>query len=88
MLEQCFGATDDEVMESLSGLFKAMHKRAINGSDKAAEILLNRVYGQSRQTVELDDVSKNKMPQIVVSDMDTADALKKLYAEGIGKSSS
>lgn len=57
ILAECFG--DKEMEEVL----KAIHKQALKGNVRAGEILMDRIWGKPRQTVE--QTVKNITPVII-----------------------
>jgi len=57
ILAECFG---DKEMEDV---LKAIHKQAVKGNVRAGEILMDRIWGKPRQTVE--QTVKNITPVII-----------------------
>jgi hypothetical protein len=77
VLESALGGDQEKIKETLDKIIKVISEQAKKGDLKAAEMLLNRVYGGHSQHVKIEDESKSLRP-IVVSDQAQADRIEKM----------
>ena len=77
VLESALGGDAEKIKATLDKIVNVIAEQAKRGDLKAAEMLMNRVYGGHSQHIKVEDESKALRP-IVVSDQAQADRIEKM----------
>ena len=83
VLESALGGDEEKIKATLDKIISVIADQAKRGDLKAAEMLMNRVYGGHSQHIKVEDESKALRP-IVVSDQAQADRIEKMRASVSG----
>jgi hypothetical protein len=83
VLESALGGDEEKIKATLDKIISVIADQAKRGDLKAAEMLMNRVYGGHSQHIKVEDESKALRP-IIVSDQAQADRIEKMRASVSG----
>ena len=83
VLESALGGDPEKIKATLDKIISVIADQAKRGDLKAAEMLMNRVYGGHSQHIKVEDESKALRP-IIVSDQAQADRIEKMRASVSG----